>query len=100
MRSGHRENVRCPFNQRRCERLAAEAANLDPFFRADFNCMRTRRLPAYSMDARRNHFNVLAISKQTSEKAFRNGTPTDVPGTDKDDAFHELQATRQSGASN
>src|SRR5205807_8193905 len=37
------------------------------------------------------HFNVLAISQETAKKTFRNGTATNITGTNEKDAFHKMR---------
>src|SRR5438132_5701668 len=43
------------------------------------------------MHAGRRHFNVLAISQETAKKTFRNGTATNITGTNEKDAFHKMR---------
>src|SRR5205823_825329 len=42
------------------------------------------------MHAGRGHFNVLAISQETAKKTFRDGTATNITGTNEEDAFHKM----------
>ena len=100
MGASHCKDVRCAINQGRGKRLAAEAMDVDAFFCAHFNRVRAWRLSSHCVNPGRNHLNVLAISQETAEKAFRNGASANIPGTDKNDVLHELQATRQTGVSN
>jgi hypothetical protein len=43
------------------------------------------------MDTGRTHFNVLAISQETAEKPFRDGTSANVSCANKKDALHKLR---------
>jgi Kdo2-lipid IVA lauroyltransferase/acyltransferase len=43
------------------------------------------------MHAGGRHFNVLAISQEAAKKTFRNGTATNITGTNEKDAFHKMR---------
>jgi hypothetical protein len=88
VRAGHRKNVRGAIDQRRCERLTAQIADVCAFFRTDLYRVQTWRLAAHRVDAGRKNFDVLAIANQTTKKPFRDRAATNITCADKEDAFH------------
>jgi hypothetical protein len=89
VRASHRENVGGAIDEGSGERLAAEPANVDAFLFADVDGMQARRLPAHGMHAGGSDLDLLSITEQPAEKAFRHGTAADIARADKKDAFHD-----------
>ena len=71
--------------------LAKQVAVVGAFLGADIDRVRTWWLPAHCMHAGGRHLNVLAISQETAKKTFRNGTATNITGTNEKDAFHKMR---------
>jgi len=71
--------------------LAPEIADIGAFLSTDLDRVRTWWLPTHRMYASGRHFNVLAISQETAKKTFRNGTATNITGTNEKDAFHKMR---------
>jgi len=86
--TGHGKNVRGAIDQGRRDRLAALAADVHAFLFADLHRVKTWRLAADGMHARRKNFDVSTVTKQTAKKPFRDWAATNIAGTDKEDAFH------------
>src|SRR5581483_1494257 len=93
--AGHGKNVRCLIDQRGSKRLAAQIANVNAYFRADFDCVKTGRLAAHRVHTGRNNFDVLPVAKQTAKKPFCNRTAADITCTDKEDAFHNSESASE-----
>jgi hypothetical protein len=89
VRARHGENVRGTIDQGRCERLAAQTANVCAFLFADLHRVKTRRLSTHGMHACRSDLDVFAVSKQTAKQPFRNGAATNITCADKENAFHD-----------
>ena len=89
MRSGHRKNVRGAIDQRRCERLAPQIADVCAFFRAHLYRVKAWRLTAYCVDTSRENFDVLPIANQTAKNPFCDRAATNITCADKEDAFHD-----------
>ena len=90
MCASHRENMCRAFDERACERLAPQVANFCPFLGTNLNRVRAGRLSSHGVHSGGSHFNVLAISQETAKKTFRNGTATNITGTNEEDAFHKM----------
>src|SRR6266436_7044082 len=88
VRAGHRKNVRGAIDQRRCERLAPQIADVCSFFRAHLYRVKAWRLTANCVDTSRENFDVLTIANQTAKKPFRDRAATNITCADKEDAFH------------
>jgi hypothetical protein len=74
------------------ERFAAKVPDIDSFLFANFDRVQARRLSSHGMYAGRGHFDLLTVAEQTPEKPLCDGAATDVSGTNKEDAFHDLRA--------
>ena len=64
-----RKDVGRALDQRGGERLAAEAADVDPAFPANLDRVHARRLPAHGVHARGIDLDVLAISPRRRRKS-------------------------------
>src|SRR6478672_10505043 len=89
--SRHGEDMCRAFDERAGQWLAPEVANFGPFLHANLNRMRAGRLSSHGVHSGGSHFNVLAISQETAKKTFRNGTATNITGTNEEDAFHKMR---------
>jgi len=88
--SRHGEDMCRAFDERAGQWLAPEVANFGPFLHANLNRMRAGRLSSHGVHSGGSHFYVLAISQETAKKTFRNGTATNITGTNEEDAFHKM----------
>jgi hypothetical protein len=97
--SRHGEDMCRAFDERAGQWLAPEVANFGPFLHANVNRMRAGRLSSHGVHSGWSHFNVLAISQETAKKTFRNGTATNITGTNEEDAFHKMPPRDPAGRS-
>jgi hypothetical protein len=82
-------------DERCCQRLTAQIANVHASFCADFNCIKTWRLAAHRVHPSRNNLDVLLVPKQTAKKPFRNRAAADITCTNKEDAFHNSESASE-----
>jgi hypothetical protein len=93
--ASHGKNVCRSIDQRGCERLTAQIADVRACFCADFDGVKTWRLAAHCMHTGRNNFNVLSVPKQAAKKPFRNRAAADITCADKEDAFHNSESASE-----
>jgi hypothetical protein len=87
--------MRGAIDQRGRKRLTAKLADVHAFIFAHLRRIQAGRLPTHRMHAGRGNFNVLAIAKHSTEKAFRNGAAANVTRTNKENAFHNERARQR-----
>jgi len=86
--------MRGTIDERRGERLAAQASDIDAFLIANVNRMQARRLPADGVHPGGSDFNVFTIAEQPAEKPFRHRAPANISCTNEEDAFHDFEPAR------
>ena len=90
MRAGHGENMGRAIDQRGGQWLAAQIANIDPFFRANLNRMQSSAAVRARHARRPKPLRCPCDCQETAEKPFRHGAAANVTGTDEKDAFHKM----------
>ena len=94
MRPGHDKDMRRALDQRRGQRLTAQTADVHAFLLTNLHGVKARWLPAHRMHAGGGDFDFPPVADQPPEKPFRNRTAADVSGTDKENAFHNIEAAQ------
>src|SRR2546428_157766 len=91
MCASHGKDVCGTFNQRTGQGLAAQIADIGPFFLANLDRVETWWLAANRVYTSGRNLDVFAVADQTAEETFRDRAPANITRTNKENAFHGVR---------